>query len=325
MPCLGAGLDRCRSSYEFCLTEGAVTIEKYHGPGLMSNGSRSRVRLVPGLPRVTRRCVQRCAAEGPFRCQEAEAERSDRAQDCRQSPRVVLEEYDPLVPALLKAEGRRRALIRDFLAAGAFVGPSASDCNNTTSSSFTIASTRKYPFLTAMIYGYKAILSSTDFLFFTEPGGHPLTDKKDVPFDPSRRLRRGQSARLFSVVVVAGCGMLSKVAANKGELTKPDVLRAQVERMLKDAKAHRFTENFTGQWLDLRKMNDTIARSAGLCGIRSILCSGRCRAKTELFFEEILRHDRSVAEFVDSDWSILNGGSPSITALPVLGRANCAR
>src|ERR1700704_4455903 len=28
--------------------------------------------------------------------------------------------------------------------------------------------------------------------------------------------------------------------------------------------------------------------------------------ETELFFEEILRHDRSLLEFVDSDWSFLN-------------------
>ena len=42
------------------------------------------------------------------------------------------------------------------------------------------------------------------------------------------------------------------------ELTKPDVLRAQVERMLASPKSHRFTENFVGHWLDLRKIDATI-------------------------------------------------------------------
>jgi bifunctional non-homologous end joining protein LigD len=44
--------------------------------------------------------------------------------------------------------------------------------------------------------------------------------------------------------------------AGRGELAKPEVLRGQVDRLLADAKAHRFTENFTGQWLDLRKLTN---------------------------------------------------------------------
>ena len=43
-------------------------------------------------------------------------------------------------------------------------------------------------------------------------------------------------------------------AARAGTLTKPDVLRAQLTRMLGDAKIHRFTGAFPRQWLQLHRV-----------------------------------------------------------------------
>ncbi|HEX4147916.1 MAG TPA: DUF1592 domain-containing protein, partial [Pirellulales bacterium] len=47
------------------------------------------------------------------------------------------------------------------------------------------------------------------------------------------------------------------VVATRGELRQPAMLRRQVERMLRDPKSAAFTESFTGQWLDLRKIAAT--------------------------------------------------------------------
>ena len=97
-------------------------------------------------------------------------------------------------------------------------------------------------------------------------------------------------------------GLLALAA--KGELHKPAVLRAQVERLLADEKAKRFVTNFTGQWLGLRTVlvmkpdeldaeyDDALAWSLG--------------AETERFFAEMLAKDLSVTEFVHSDWTMLN-------------------
>src|SRR5690606_34090040 len=41
-----------------------------------------------------------------------------------------------------------------------------------------------------------------------------------------------------------------------GNLHKPEVLRKQALRMLDDPKAHRFVENFAGQWLQLRNLKN---------------------------------------------------------------------
>jgi hypothetical protein len=83
------------------------------------------------------------------------------------------------------------------------------------------------------------------------------------------------------------------------------VLRAQVERMLADAKTQRFTENFTGQWLDLRKIDATIPDPVLYGDFDGMLLWSMPR-ETRAFFDEVLRGDRSLLEFVDSDWTMLN-------------------
>jgi hypothetical protein len=93
--------------------------------------------------------------------------------------------------------------------------------------------------------------------------------------------------------------------ARKGELAKPAVLHAQVERMLNSPRAHRFTENFAGQWLDLRKIDFTIP-DPQLYSDFDYLLLWAMPLETQLFFEEVLRHDLSLLNFVDSDWTMVN-------------------
>ncbi len=44
--------------------------------------------------------------------------------------------------------------------------------------------------------------------------------------------------------------------AAKGSLGKPEVLRAQTDRLLKNPRSRRFVDAFTDYWLDLRKIDD---------------------------------------------------------------------
>jgi hypothetical protein len=75
--------------------------------------------------------------------------------------------------------------------------------------------------------------------------------------------------------------------------------------MLNSPLAQRFTTNFTGQWLDLRRIDFTIPDPVLYSDFDSLLLWSMPR-ETELFFEEVLRHDLSLLNFVDSDWSMLN-------------------
>jgi len=106
--------------------------------------------------------------------------------------------------------------------------------------------------------------------------------------------------------------------AEKGELRKQ--LRAQVDRMLKDARAQAFVKDFTGQWLQARDIEFVPINAREVLGIRG----GRggnanapridfdgpirklMRTETEMYFNHILKEDRSVLELVDSDYTFLN-------------------
>ena len=94
-------------------------------------------------------------------------------------------------------------------------------------------------------------------------------------------------------------------AARRGGLSQPDVLRGQVERMLKSPRAAAFTENFLGQWLNLRQINFTTPDKQLYPEFDDFLEWSMVR-ETHLFFEELLGHDLSLLNLVDSDFTMLN-------------------
>lgn len=148
------------------------------------------------------------------------------------------------------------------------------------------------PFETALRAGIKAVLASPWFLYLREPAG-TLDD---------HALASRLSYFLWSTMPDETLFALAK----SGELRKPEVLRAQVERMLQHPKAQAFTENFTGQWLSLRDINATTPDKTLYPEFDEWLQWSMVR-ETHLFFEELLKNDLSVRNFVDSDFAMLNG------------------
>jgi hypothetical protein len=94
--------------------------------------------------------------------------------------------------------------------------------------------------------------------------------------------------------------------AERKQLSQPNVLRQQVERMLQDPKAAALTENFVGQWLSLREIDFTEPSHLLYPEFDHLLKVSMIR-ETELFFDEVLKSDLSVANFVASDFTMLNG------------------
>jgi hypothetical protein len=94
-------------------------------------------------------------------------------------------------------------------------------------------------------------------------------------------------------------------AADQGLLRKPDVLAAQVRRMLKDPKSSALIENFGGQWLELRKLESVKPDRERFPEFDEYLRMSM-RRETELFFEDIARNDRSIIDFIDGDYTFLN-------------------
>ncbi|HEY2341618.1 MAG TPA: DUF1592 domain-containing protein, partial [Chthoniobacteraceae bacterium] len=97
--------------------------------------------------------------------------------------------------------------------------------------------------------------------------------------------------------------LLSLAASRK--LHEPEVLRAQVKRLLDDEKSRTFVKNFTGQWLDLRNI-DATTPDAKLYPESDELLRGSMVEETERFCTEMLKNDLSVSNFIQSDFAMLN-------------------
>lgn len=149
----------------------------------------------------------------------------------------------------------------------------------------------KQTFEEAMRAGYKAILCSPDFLFFPEKRG--ASDDLALAARLSYFLWNSQPDE-----------ELSKLA-EQGALSRPEKLRAQVERMLNHPKAQGFIKNFLAQWLDLRLIDFTMPDRKLYPEFDDALQKSMIE-ETELFFAELLKRDLSVVNFVDSDFAILN-------------------
>jgi len=93
--------------------------------------------------------------------------------------------------------------------------------------------------------------------------------------------------------------------AEQQRLRRPGVLEAQVRRMLKDPRAQALTDNFAGQWLELRNL-DTARPDPDRFPQFDDELRDAMRRETRLFFEAILREDRSILEFIDGRFSFLN-------------------
>ena len=94
-------------------------------------------------------------------------------------------------------------------------------------------------------------------------------------------------------------------AAIKGTLRKPGVLEQQVKRMLADPRSEALSTNFAGQWLQLRTIEGSAPNEYLFPNFGENLRRD-FRRETELFFQSILRENRSVLDFLTADYTFIN-------------------
>lgn len=148
-------------------------------------------------------------------------------------------------------------------------------------------------FTEAMLASYTAVLASPGFVYLDETPGL-LNDY-------------ALATRLSLFLWNSGPDETLKAYAARGELRKPGVLRAETERLLSDPKARRFTDAFLDYWIDARKMEDTTP-STTLYNDYYLddALTEAALAETQLFFDDLVRHDRPARLVVDSDYTFLN-------------------
>jgi hypothetical protein len=148
--------------------------------------------------------------------------------------------------------------------------------------------------------GIQALLVSPDFLFRIErdrPAPAGVTALKISQHELASRL----SYFLWSSMPDRELRRL----ADAGTLRTPAVLAAQVRRMLQDPKSRALSENFAGQWLQFRALESVTRDRERFPEFEDYLRLSM-RHETELFFDYVVRQDRSILDFLDGRYSFLN-------------------
>jgi Protein of unknown function (DUF1592)/Protein of unknown function (DUF1588)/Protein of unknown function (DUF1587)/Protein of unknown function (DUF1585)/Protein of unknown function (DUF1595)/Planctomycete cytochrome C len=94
-------------------------------------------------------------------------------------------------------------------------------------------------------------------------------------------------------------------AASQGKLKDPAVLERQVRRMLADSRSSALVDNFAAQWLFVRNLQSFQPDTATFPNFDDNLRQG-FRQETGLFFESVMRGDRSVMDLLTADYTFVN-------------------
>ncbi len=93
--------------------------------------------------------------------------------------------------------------------------------------------------------------------------------------------------------------------ATAGKLRQPGVLEHQVKRMLEDRRADSLVSNFAEQWLYLRNLA-SVTPDARIFPDFDDNLRQALRIETEMFFESVMREDRSVLDLLRANYTFVN-------------------
>ena len=167
-------------------------------------------------------------------------------------------------------------------------------------------------FARAMLTAYTGVLVSPGFVFVEEKPGK-LDD-------------RALATRLSLFLWNSTPDAALRAHAERGDLHRPDVLRKETARLLRDPKSRRFVDAFTDYWLDLRKIDDT-SPSATIYNDYELDEPLKTAAveETQLFFAELLRSDLPARQVIAADFTYLNERLARHYGIPGVRGANMRR
>lgn len=160
---------------------------------------------------------------------------------------------------------------------------------------FTLAREQGDSFEESLAVALQGVLVSPQFLFRIERDGaagvHPISQHE---------LATRLSYFLWSTTPDDTLLAL----ADQGRLARPEVLNAQVRRLLQDPRSRALVENFGGQWLELRKLESVRPDRERFDWDEYLRDS--MRQETETFLAHVVQEDRSLLDLVDAPYSYLN-------------------
>jgi hypothetical protein len=163
---------------------------------------------------------------------------------------------------------------------------------------FDKASKRGASYDQSLKLALKGVLISPSFLFLIETP----PEKKEV-----YRLGHYEVASHLSYFLWASMPDEELLQlASQGKLHDDKVLRGQVQRMMRDPRSRSLADGFAAQWLGIRPLGATIRPDAKLFPEFNEELAAAMREETVLFFDSIMREDRSVLEIIGANYTFVN-------------------
>ncbi len=161
----------------------------------------------------------------------------------------------------------------------------------------------------------KAVLISPYFLFRIEAEQPGATEPCRVSdFELASRL----SYFLWSTMPDEA---LLDLAA-EGRLHEPEVIEAQVRRILADEKAHSFAESFASQWLRTKELQGSVAPAPDKFPQYTPALRNAFYGESISFFEALLRENKPLSDCLDCDYTFANETLAKFYGIPdVTGEA----
>ena len=140
---------------------------------------------------------------------------------------------------------------------------------------------------------YQAVLCSPRFAYFSEP--------------PGKLDHHAVASRLSYFLWNSMPDKTLLALADEEKLSDKEVITAQVRRMLADPKSASFMETFVWEWLKLQNMSDMQPQKGKFPKFYSEKLGPAMLQETELFFKHVLMENRPITDFLDSDYTFVNG------------------
>jgi hypothetical protein len=167
----------------------------------------------------------------------------------------------------------------------------------------------------------EAILVSPDFLYEVEKDG-PSDDPRAVR--PLNEYELATRLSYFPWSTMPDDVLLREAAA--GRLQDPEALEAQARRMLRSAISIEIADVFAMQWLQLEALEAIMPDPVLFPTFYVGDTPKAMRIEAALFFETVVAEDRSLLEFLDSDWTYLNPLLPQVYGIgPERGKGDWKR
>lgn len=158
----------------------------------------------------------------------------------------------------------------------------------------------------------KAVLVSPQFLFITPDEERPPAS--DIVPLGDHQLASRLSYLLWATQPDAELSSL----ADQGRLHEPEVLAAQARRMLADPRSRALFDGFGAQWLGLDRLAGKTFDPAKFPEMTPALRASMLD-EARLFFDSILRENRSLATFIESNYTFVNETLAPIYGLKASG------